>query len=75
MNDMAKFKKICAEVLKFLENHPRASRVDIEMALAITYRDFEEVRDMLGKQIVSERVDKQYYFSLAPEIVKGEKHG
>lgn len=53
------------KILRYLIAHPRSTRIEIEMEFGITFRKFEECRDILGKQIVSERKNKIYYFSAA----------
>ena len=58
---------VAEQILKYLIAHPRSTRIQIEMDLGITFRKFEECRDILGKLIVSERVMKVYYFSAATE--------
>ena len=54
---------IAEKIYEYLLAYPRSTRVQIEMDLEITFRKFEECRDILGTRIVSERRNKVYYFS------------
>lgn len=72
---MKKILVICDDMLKYLAEHPKSLRVDIEMALVITSRKFDDCRGLLGKRVVSEKVKMQYYFSLASDVETGDQHG
>lgn len=56
---------IAEKIYKYLLEHPNSTRIQIEMDCEITFRKFEECRDILGDRIVSERHNKVYYFSAA----------
>lgn len=56
---------IAEKIYEYLLTHPRSTRIQIEMDCEITFRKFEECRDILGDRIVSERRNKVYYFSAA----------
>ena len=54
---------IAEKIFEYLLTHPKSTRIQIEMDLEITFRKFEECRDILGARIVSEKSKKVYYFS------------
>jgi len=54
---------IAEKIYEYLLTHPKSTRIQIEMGLEITFRKFEECRDILGPRIVSEKNKKVYYFS------------
>ncbi len=54
---------IAEKIYEYLLTHPRSTRVEIEVAFEITFRKFEDCRDILGSRIVSERRKMVYYFS------------
>lgn len=56
---------IAEKMYEYLLTHPKSTRIQIEMDLEITFRKFEECRDILGPRIVSEKNKKVYYFSAA----------
>ena len=58
---------IAEKIYEYLLTHPKSTRIQIEMDCEITFRKFEECRDILGARIVSERHNKVYYFSAATE--------
>ena len=54
---------IAEKMYEYLLSHPKSTRIQIEMDLEITFRKFEECRDILGARITSEKHNKVFYFS------------
>lgn len=62
--------KLAEQVYEYLRTHPNSSRLEIEMALQITYDNWVSARHELGKRIEFARTkEKGFVFS-----VKGERH-
>jgi hypothetical protein len=61
-----------AKIRKYLETHPKTSRDDIQTALMMTFRQFEDARDLLKGIVCSEKVqgEMNYVFFVKPEILE-----
>jgi CRISPR/Cas system-associated protein endoribonuclease Cas2 len=61
-----------AKIRKYLEAHPKSSRDDIQTALMITFRQFEDARDLLTGIVCSEKVqgERNFVFFIKPEMLE-----
>jgi hypothetical protein len=60
------------KIRKYLEANPKSSRDDIQTALEMTFREFEDARDALKGIVFSEKVKgtKNFVFFVKSEILE-----